>query len=152
MKNVFEKVVIFGGLGYFLTRGFFGKKKTDEVINAEEKKVLSYLPSKCGSFKYAKDMLKWSKSSSYRKSQVETFQINANLLNSYRFGNNKKSIKVDGLFGACTQKAALTAFPVNWEDQDDYPNAESVVRALEYINALLKGQPLDKIKLMLPNL
>ncbi len=150
MKNVFEKVVLFGGLGYFLTRGFFGKKKTDEFINTEEKKVLSYLPSKCGSFKYAKDMLKWSKSSSYRKAQVKTFQTNANLLNSYRFGNNSKSITVDGLFGACTNKAALTAFPVNWESE--YPNAKSVSDRLEYINSLLKGQPFDKIKLMLPKL
>ena len=152
MKNVFEKVVIFGGLGYFLTRGFFGKKKTDEIINKEEKKVLSYLPSKCGTFKWGSDLLKWSKSSSYNKAQVISFQINANLLNSYRFGNNSKSITTDGIFGACTQKAALTAFPNNWEKDTDFPDARSIKDRLIYINSILKGQPLDKIKLMLPKL
>ena len=78
MKNVFEKVVIFGGLGYFLTR--------------------------------------------------------------------------DGIFGACTQKAALTAFPNNWEKDTDFPDARSIKDRLIYINSILKGQPLDKIKLMLPKL
>jgi len=152
MKNLFEKVVIFGGLGYFLTRSFFGKKKTDEIINKEEKKVLSYLPSKCGTFKWGSDLLKWSKSSSYNKTQVIKFQVNVNLLNSYRFGNNSKSITTDGLFGACTQKAALTAFPNTWEKDTNFPDARSVTDRLQYINSLLNGQPFDKIKLMLPKL
>ena len=136
MKIVFEKVVFFGGLGYFALRTFF-KKRTFESNDSESTyKTKGGFLSPCGSFKYANALIKWSKESNANKDEVKTFQQNANVAGAMK-SKNYKNIKVDGVFGACTYQAAKVAFPISFGLEPINP--EQVINTTTTINALLRG-------------
>ena len=135
MKNAFEKVVIFGGLGYFVIRTFFKKRDFSDKKSVVNTKTGSYL-SPCGTFKFAPELIKWSKESKANKDEVKTFQQNVNVAGALKSKSFKK-ISVDGIFGACTYEAAKIGFPISFGLEPQ--NAEQVINTLTSVNALLRG-------------
>lgn len=102
--------------------------------------------SNCGSFKWASGMIANARQSPSIKAEVSRFQTNCNRVNGIRkfpaYGGATKNYRIanDGLFGACTQKAALMAFPKNWLKENQIKDTNQLLGRIVYINTLLKGK------------
>lgn len=128
----FIPLAFLGTLLYFASDLLFKKakgkvSKTDEIQPS----------SPCGDFPMSTELIAMAKKDPLFKNLVMEMQVYANIFNQYRFGRDFKRIKSDGLFGACTQKALLTAFPNTWEVW--YANSRDLKRRLEYLYRLLRG-------------
>ena len=110
----------------------------------------------CPSFKWTSDMVDFANKNPQVKAMVIEFQKNANRVNQLKImrGYTKNfRIKQDGYFGACTQEAALMAFPKNWFYENNIKDVFTITDRIQVINAMLKGKSTTYIynNLIIPN-
>lgn len=110
----------------------------------------------CPSFKWTSDMVNFANKNPQVKAMVKEFQRNANRVNQLKImrGYTKNfRIQQDGDFGACTQEAALMAFPKNWFYENNINNVFTITDRIQVINAMLKGKSTTYIynNLIMPN-
>lgn len=102
----------------------------------------------CPSFKWTSEMVDFANKNPQVKAMVKEFQRNANRVNQLKTmrGYTKNfRIQQDGYFGACTQEAALMAFPKNWFYENNINNVFTITDRIQVINAMLKGKSTAQI-------
>ena len=147
MKN--KNLIALGLIGFlaFKYKSLFAKGGSSSSLPSDKPINTNSNVSSCGSFPYASELIKKANDYNYFKVSVIKLQVEANLFNYWRFGNSSKRIATDGFFGACSQKACLSAFPKNWES--DWSSLREVSDRIEYINALLEGKTQEEMKRMI---